>query len=90
MLVSDVIAYCKSFHNAAVRRARLAAASAPTKVRLERSALLFFKHCMLSRAANDQLCLQLYCSLARMEQPAEKRLQVNSAKALANPKPNLG
>ncbi|KAL0032391.1 hypothetical protein WJX79_009077 [Trebouxia sp. C0005] len=31
MLVSDVIAYCKSFHNAAVRRARLAAASAPTK-----------------------------------------------------------
>ena len=32
MLVSDVIAYCKSFHNAAVRRARLAAASAPTKV----------------------------------------------------------
>ncbi|KAA6418704.1 MAG: centrosomal of 44 kDa [Trebouxia sp. A1-2] len=32
MLVSDVIAYCKSFHNAAVRRARLAAASAPTKL----------------------------------------------------------
>lgn len=31
LLLSDVIAYCKSFHNAAVRRARLAAASAPTK-----------------------------------------------------------
>lgn len=31
MLLSDVIAYCKSFHNAAVRRARLAAASAPSK-----------------------------------------------------------
>ena len=31
LLLSDVIAYCKSFHNAAVRRARLAAASASTK-----------------------------------------------------------
>ena len=34
MLMSDVIAYCKSFHNAAVRRARLAAASGPSKVQL--------------------------------------------------------
>lgn len=31
-LISDVIAYCKSFHNAAVRRARLAAATVPSKV----------------------------------------------------------
>ncbi len=42
MLVSDVIAYCKSFHNAAVRRARLAAASAPTKVYFEHSSALLF------------------------------------------------
>jgi hypothetical protein len=60
MLVSDVIAYCKSFHNAAVRRARLAAASAPTKVHFEHFICsLVLKHCMLSRAANGQLCLQL-------------------------------
>lgn len=52
MLVSDVIAYCKSFHNAAVRRARLAAASAPTKVVL--SSVKKMASCIPCPALNEQ------------------------------------